>query len=773
MKKGLNQKLSVEPFINYLRNLQKIESGFKQQFIEDTIGQFTELLKFSGTKDSSESNVTRRLLDLTDKTLSFKFDHTSSSFAIYTMPAWDELIFIRENLPGVLEDAAEREAFTKCVVEQFFEINKLTAALYYRTIWNHLVDFPSLIVSENVISYQSLHTGQLYYFQLCPDFKFIDIQSQRSLNHYKNIIEDICAVAVSEEDTLQKLISEVPMSDFEFSGFGRFSVTDVTVQHIIRLIERQVESSDHYTKTFSYLKDVHDALRIISRTDKLSFGLLLMFELNGQFLFNEHISELELNSSYNESSKKNLFDYLVDIYRLRPYRLYLKDINDELAEKYEYLSVHKKNGVQSFALVPILYHQRFVGVLEVVTKDRNNLSNAILGRLEAFIPVLSSIFNKSIENLKQNIEAVIKMKFTSLQPCVQWRFNQAAYQYLQNSEVQTEALEIEDVAFNQVYPIYGAVDIKDSTVKRNDAFRRDAIGHLNLLLETLAQLKNSTSFGLLEEKIADCKKWQELVSDELTELSEGELNYFFENDIYIFLLELTKGKPETASITEIYFNALSDVNGPASINRHALEKSINTVVGTINDLIDELNDTTQKDFPCFFEKFRTDGVEYDIYAGQSIAPDRPFNHIFIKNIRFLQLANMITIANRSHLLQSQIQIKIEITQLIFVNPNFIDIRFRRDERRFDVEGAYNIRYHIVKKRIDKVHIKNTNERLTAPGKIAIVYTSQKEADEYMVHCRYLQGQNLLMPEIEILELEQLQGVVGLKALRVTVSYQQL
>lgn len=86
-----------------------------------------------------------------------------------------------------------------------------------------------------------------------------------------------------------------------------------------------------------------------------------------------------------------------------------------------------------------------------------------------------------------------------------------------------------------------------------------------------------------------------------------------------------------------------------------------------------------------------------------------------------------------------------------------------------MEGAYNIRYHIIKKRIDKVNIKDSRERLTQPNKIALVYFNQKEADEYVSYIRYLQGEKLLNNDLEYLELEELQGVSGLKALRVGVN----
>jgi len=107
--------------------------------------------------------------------------------------------------------------------------------------------------------------------------------------------------------------------------------------------------------------------------------------------------------------------------------------------------------------------------------------------------------------------------------------------------------------------------------------------------------------------------------------------------------------------------------------------------------------------------------------------------------------------------------------LILIHSQPISISFRRDERKFDVEGSYNIRYEIIKKRLDKVHIKDTQERLTQPGKISIVYSNQKEIPEYEEYIRFLQKKNILKPEIEMLELEELQGVKGLKAMRVEIN----
>ena len=66
-----------------------------------------------------------------------------------------------------------------------------------------------------------------------------------------------------------------------------------------------------------------------------------------------------------------------------------------------------------------------------------------------------------------------------------------------------------------------------------------------------------------------------------------------------------------------------------------------------------------------------------------------------------------------------------------------------EEKKFDVDGAYNARYEIIKKRIDKAIVKETGERLTQPGKIAIIYSSEQEVKEYMDYINYLRFINYI------------------------------
>lgn len=76
----------------------------------------------------------------------------------------------------------------------------------------------------------------------------------------------------------------------------------------------------------------------------------------------------------------------------------------------------------------------------------------------------------------------------------------------------------------------------------------------------------------------------------------------------------------------------------------------------------------------------------------------------------------------------------------------------------------------MKKRIDKATVKETGERLTQPGKIAIVYSYEREAKEYINYIHYLQFINFISGDVACLTLEDLQGMTGLKALCISVFY---
>ena len=63
--------------------------------------------------------------------------------------------------------------------------------------------------------------------------------------------------------------------------------------------------------------------------------------------------------------------------------------------------------------------------------------------------------------------------------------------YISKKKKQVQHREIGVVSFDQVYPLYGAVDIKNSSTERSRCHQKDLLDQLNLIESTLDQLKDN------------------------------------------------------------------------------------------------------------------------------------------------------------------------------------------------------------------------------------------------------------------------------------------
>jgi hypothetical protein len=352
---------------------------------------------------------------------------------------------------------------------------------------------------------------------------------------------------------------------------------------------------------------------------------------------------------------------------------------------------------------------------------------------------------------------------------VEWKFAKVAWEYMHNHSKGGPAVETGNVIFENVYPLYGAIDVRNSSLERSKAIQKDIYEQLDLCTSTLEKLQSLMQLPLLEGLQFKNQNFRQAISKGLQAEDEVRINDFFDNEVTPVLQHLQKGNPKVQEVITSYFNEVNDCNGYLYRYRKEYEATLASINEAVLEYLEKEEDGLQQSYPHYFEKYRTDGVEYNIYIGQSIAPNNPFDLLFLKNIRLWQLRSMAEIARITHRLMPSLQVPLQTTQLLLIHSQPISISFRRDERRFDVEGSYNIRYEIIKKRLDKVHIKETKDRLTQPGKIAMVYSNPKEAAEYQEYILFLQSKNILKPGIENLELEELQGVSGLKALRVDIN----
>ena len=220
----------------------------------------------------------------------------------------------------------------------------------------------------------------------------------------------------------------------------------------------------------------------------------------------------------------------------------------------------------------------------------------------------------------------------------------------------------------------------------------------------------------------------------------------------------------------MYNKEVDNTSGFVYKHRKNYDESVMEINKRMASVLDKKQKDAQKMYPHYFERFKTDGVEHNMYIGESITKKNSFHKVYLYNLRLWQLQVMCQMENSYYRLKEKLTLPLDVASMILVFNAPLSLRFRMDEKRFDVDGTYNARYEVIKKRVDKANIKGTSERITQAGKIAIIYSQQEDEAEYLKYIKFLQHKKHLDQEIEILELEDLQGVTGLKAIRVPVLY---
>lgn len=762
-------KLSFDSFINYLKTRTKDSDRLNSAYLNEVLQKLENAIKTHGDLRIDNLDKFEEEFSHVYKCLTSPITDEAKTFWALGVPFGQCLFYGTEPFYSLLQEkyCEVENILVSATDEAKGQNNTSQARILYSMIIEKLYGFSFNQKHDIVRSLVNSETGLLQYYRVNVNNDFLDIEVQGDLPEidYRET-KDIGADTFDWKDLQERL----PLKHFTFKGFSVLTVDDVTISQSLEDIKNLII---HGKEKSIYNQLIHSLKSIVGNPD-VEFGLIPFLKVNENIVFDRSTQQnsVILDLLRNSDIPSDRIESLIDHYLKEPEILFFNTgklpthENENVGLLFQGLVA---SNIKSYSLVPVYHNSEPVGAIEIYTRKENVLNESLLVKLTDVPPLLGQILRDDAVEFEASIDDIIKEKFTSLQPAVQWKFNEAAWRYKKNLVVDKPKPIIEDIKFENVYPLYGAIDIRNSTIARNTAAGADLKIQLDLLHGVLRKLNDQMNIAFLEELIHVCENWLAKVDSEMLSSIELTISDFLNKDIPETLRYLKTHDPNTEKTIKVYEDALDPDTGVIFKNRRSLESSIRLINTAVNSYLEMFNDEIQNSFPCYFEKFRSDGVEYDIYIGQSIAPKKAFDILYLKNIRLWQLTSMAAIGRVTHSLIEQMETPLQTTQLIFVNSSPIDISFRIDERRFDVEGAYNIRYEMVKKRIDKVCIKGTNERLTQPGKVALVYFSPKEIREFKNSISYLQKKNMLLNDLEDLELEDLQGVSGLRALRVGIK----
>ena len=557
-----------------------------------------------------------------------------------------------------------------------------------------------------------------------------------------------------------------PPENFEFKGFLIGTFYDVTGLETMSLLKNKVTLDEEEMKPETFFPFVEQQLKNYLSIPDLKVGMVMItFE---EFSRGESFSLTGTNdtkilrgihdnpSIYDEAFKNNkplLFDDLTE-----------GNLDSEITK------ILLDKGIKSLILLPIYdAFGSLSSIFEIGATEPMKFNALTLLQLTEFFNLMALGSERYFQSMDNMIGQFIQEQFTSIHQSVKWRFVEVATKYEVQKTLPDFDGVIEPIVFKNIYPLYGQADIVSSSNLRNKSIQVDLTDNLQKVVHLMNVWNDKVQFHLMESYILKAESILERIQKEFISSDESLIVELLTSEIHPLLKQLSERYTELPS--EPYQDYLKQLDPDLHIvynQRKAYEQSVSLLNSAISNFLEKDDHKMQKILPHYFEKYKTDGIEYNIYLGDSILKEGGFSPFFLKDFRIWQLVNACEITRLVEELSPKLPVPLKTAQLLFVYNSSLSIRFRMDEKQFDVDGTYNVRYEILKKRIDKAVVKETGERLTVAGKVAIVYLQNKDRNEYLEYLEYLVQKNYIHPDIEDLELEKLQGAEGLKALRVTV-----
>lgn len=751
---------SLQPLVDYWRAVAANEGAPLATLAEEILQRYDATPALQGRID--DVGVLKEHRDLLDAMLAAVFPHG-----------------LREHRKAAIYVPLEMTpAYATPSFERFFESSKLLG---------HTNFDPEMM--EQAQTMRTYHTilSEVYgvetSFHMPLLFTTRDTRSGLDSYYRVNVDKSFCTTITHgtppelSEDTIRRLTSSplnislwqehLPPELFTLEGFIVLSAINVTDQQVLSMLRHDLLQKDAMA-TPEHIDHLQDRLRTLVQCPDVRLGLISLErnEVDAMQRARAVGRSLLLDTGCapdcpqrHESSYAHLFDTMEPVV--------VSDL--ELSTHDTGYEAHlRAQGFRSLLLAPLVYEDRPIGVLEVASPAQGVLNELSTLKLQEVISLFATALQRTLDEQEDRLQAVIKRQYTALHPVVEWRFREAARSYVEQL-AEGNRPQLDAIVFRGVYPLYGLTDVRGSSEHRNDAIRDDLLEQLGLALSVIVEASIHRPLPAIDEIGYRVERYVEELQAGLNSEHEITVLDFLRRDVEPLFDHLAVFNPGVRRRIDAYWQALDSDLGILYRHRRDFDESMQHINDTIGAYLDEQQETAQAMFPHYFEKYKTDGVDYNIYIGDALVEEDGFDPLYLHNLRLWQLMTHCGIAWEMDRLRPSLAIPLETAHLILVQHLPLSIRFRLEEKKFDVDGAYNIRYEIVKKRIDKAVVRGTGERLTQPGKISIVYSQPREVQEYRRYVEYLQAAGYLTDAVEDLELQDLQGAHGLKALRVTVA----
>ncbi len=584
-----------------------------------------------------------------------------------------------------------------------------------------------------------------------------DITAKLSnLSNLSNLLSSSAQLSEAEIiEIIEKLGQNITPEHYQVKGFLLLEAFDATIEEQIQQIIRMLTGGESILRPEGF-RQLDQAMRSLFRADKTLF---LSTEQDPARLFSKTKSQKLSVVSYSwESLQGSHFRQAADSHQI----CHIPDLRLNAPTECDRQLL--ESGIRSLLLLPLVVNighhddkngsknQQTMGLVGLASRQPNHFHQGDLCNARQLISPLTVALRQALQQRT--------ISFNNIHFSVEARF-------IEEAERRSWGLPPEPIVFKNVYPLYGISDIRGSSQERNRAVQKDLLTQYELGIKIVEAVCACQDNDLVKQIRLDLLEQVEHLKAGITVESEVTAVEYLQNNLEIYFDYFAQCSTAAAEAVQAYTAACANEHRSVYQARNRYDEVVNQINRSLRETWESWQEKMQKIITHYCDIECTDGIDHMIYVGESI--DANFCLFHLRSLRYEQLKAVCDCARTAFKIQQDYDTQLELTHLVLVQDTPLDIfHDEKTERLFDVGGTRDTRYEIVKKRIDKAVDQRLQERITQPGMLTLVYSTNKEWEEYQKYLCYLSRDGWVESEIESGNIEPLQGVTGLKFARVRV-----
>ena len=453
-------KISFEKVIQVLEEIAQSNVDYRATYAK---GLLKEIAPFPELREGVESyEQIEKHYQLIKYLLSDLFPTalTKNEIKAVTIPFYNYIFNISERLEKIIEDAGDDfEIIIRDFDEHQFYVMNCTLILNY--YYGQEIDFSNPIFydipDKNGIirHYRILYNAD--FMEIQPTEKAISL-SEEDINHLLNNYEDL---ALWKE--------KFPEGSWIMKGFGIMSLYDNTIGSAISNLKTSLLSIEEDNSLRN--ENLETIFCSIFKIADLKTGFTAFSYEDSKFKMVEMQNQMRsyiLYKGIEADCEEALGNCSLETLLGRKKFLVISDVQEFLLSNPEdkKLAEHLlSQNIHSCILAPVIKNDKFLGIIELVSSIPKQLNSLNANKLDLVMPFLVDTIDRVYSDMKNQIEAIIQREYTSIHPSVYWKFRQEASLHTTDKISKDEPFK--EIVFREVYPLYGQIDIKGSSMARN------------------------------------------------------------------------------------------------------------------------------------------------------------------------------------------------------------------------------------------------------------------------------------------------------------------